>query len=150
MTATFKSICGWAARCQHSDTGTLSRTDLMSESLAELPEYAIESIAWHLSHANENCRSKLQREYKRRLRKMIWFVNDARWRPIVTLAQILPLIDQEGGNVKCAKWSLEVAGRWLGPGESSLLLRGSNFRVCLHPSPRTPSRPRLTSLICLS
>lgn len=149
VTTAFKSICGWAARCQHRDTGTQSIRELVGESSIELPEYAMGSIAWHLFNANENCRTKLQWEYKRRFWKMIWFVNDAGWSPIVTLAQIRALTDQRNGNVKCAKWSQEVAGRWLGPGESSLLLSGSNFRVSLHPSPRTPLWPRLTSLICL-
>lgn len=149
VTAAFKSICGWAARCHHSDTGTRSRLELVGESIIGLPEYAIQSGTWHISYASENCRTKLPWEHERRFREMIGFVNDARRSPMVTLAPILALIDQRGGNAKCAKWSQGVAGRWLGPGESSLLLHGSNFRVSLHPSPRTPLWPWLTSLICL-
>lgn len=60
VTTAFKSICGWAARCQRSDTGTRSGIELVGESSIELPEYAAESIAWHLFNANENCRTKLQ------------------------------------------------------------------------------------------
>lgn len=118
VTAAFESICGWAAGCQYSVTGAQSRTELVQQRVAWICKWVYSMAPW----PNENCSTKLLYEYKRRFIKMIWFVNDTGWSPIVTLAQILALIDQRGGNVKCAKWSQEVAGRWLGSGESSASL----------------------------